>query len=182
MLAECLFFGSRGRVPARVRSHAFSSARNTATRSHGLTQCDAMPVAFTSNIGASNIGAFDTLNAQLRCGLRPAPAQFRPTHCGEIHRLGHREPAPAGGIRLAPAASPRTPSGASPRGNGGTRNGRVWSRQSLAKPSSSQRCRQRQALGLEISARRMMSLVPHHLPQPARSGYLPGVRSHGLMV
>ena len=84
---------------------------------------------------SSNIGSFDTLNPRVRCGLRPASAQIRPTLDGEMPT------ASAIAERLQWVAL----SGVSCTvivitlrrvswGKGGTRDGRVLSRLSPATP------------------------------------------------
>ena len=45
-------------------------------------------------------------------------------------------------------------------GNGGTREGRVLSRFRPGRPSSRYRCCQRQTVGYDVPARRMISKVP----------------------
>ena len=110
---------------------------------------------------SSNSGSFDTLNPRIRCGFRPACARIRPTLDGEMPTdaaiSARLQCVALGGLSCTVLAI--TFSRVS-RGSGGTRDSRVLSRLSPDTPSSRYRACQRQTVGFDGRARRMISKVP----------------------
>src|SRR6056297_881492 len=110
---------------------------------------------------SSNIGSFETLKDLVRCGFSPASAHILPTLDGEmptasamVERL---QWVAFGGFSLTVLAITFMRVS---RGSGGTREGRVLSRFRPPTPSSRYRSCQRQTVGFDVCARRMISPVP----------------------
>ena len=124
---------------------------------------------------SSNIGSFETLNPCVRCGFSPASDRsagnrspgsisdppHRPTLDGEMPNASamveRLQWVALGGVScIVFAITLRRVS----RGSAGTREGRVLSRLRPSIPSSRKRPCQRQTVGFDVFARRMISLVP----------------------
>jgi len=110
---------------------------------------------------SSNSGSFETLNPFTMCGFKPASAHMRPTLDGEMPMASaisaRLQWVALGGVSCTVFAI--TFSFVS-KGNGGTLEGRVLSRFRPATPSSRYRACQRQTVGFDVRARRMISKVP----------------------
>jgi len=110
---------------------------------------------------SSNSGSFETLNPFVRCGFKPASAHMRPMLDGEMPMASaisaRLQWVALGGVSCTVLAmTSRFVS----KGNSGTLEGRVLSRFRPAAPSSRYRACQRQTVGFDVRARRMISKVP----------------------
>ena len=108
---------------------------------------------------SSNSGSFETLNPFVRCGFTPASAHMRPTLDGEMPTSSaisaRLQWVALGGVSCTVLAISFVS-----KGNGGTLEGRVLSRFRPATPASRYRACQRQTVGFDVHARRMISKVP----------------------
>ena len=143
----------------------FSSTQSTTAGSGGSRQSPTMSVTFSSDSGS-----FDTLNPRVRCGFRPACARIRPTLDGEMPTdaaiSARLQCVALGGLSCTVLAI--TFSRVS-------RDSRVLSRLSPDTPSSRYRACQRQTVGFDGRARRMISNMIPKVPSPSAVASYPKI-------
>ena len=157
--------GGRACPDAAIRAASMSSL-STNEGKPGSNENPPLPLLQACSSRASRAarvmsGSIETLNPFVICGLRPASAQMRPTLDGEMPMASAiRARLQWVALRGVSCTVLVITFSLVSMGSGGTREGLVLSRLRPATPSSRYRSCQRQTVGFEVRARRMISKVP----------------------